>query len=48
MNDFMKIVKSPEEWGLLIKRVTETIKHEAKEQRGRFLGILLGTEYNLN
>ena len=43
MNDIMKIVKSLEEPGLLIKSVTETIKTEAKEQKGGFLGILLGT-----
>ena len=30
MNDFMKIVKSLEESGLLIKGVSETIKNEAK------------------
>ena len=43
MNDIMKIVKSLEESSLSIKGVTETIKNEAKEQRGRFLGMLLGT-----
>ena len=43
MNDIMKIVKPLEESGLLIKGVSETIKNEAKEQRGWFLGILLGT-----
>ena len=43
MNDIMKIVKPLEESGLLIKGVSETIKNEAKEQRGGFLGILLGT-----
>ena len=31
MNDVMKIVKSLEEFGLLIKVVTETIQNEAKE-----------------
>ena len=40
MNDIMKIVKPLEESGLLIKGVSETIKNEAKEQRGGFLGIL--------
>ena len=39
----MKIVKSLEEWGLLIKGISETIKNEAKEQKGGFLSILLGT-----
>ena len=32
MNNIMKIVKSLEESGLLIKRVNETIKNEAKGQ----------------
>ena len=40
MNDIIKIVKSLEESGLLIKGVSETIKNEAKEQKGRFLGML--------
>ena len=40
MND-MKIVKSPEESVLLIKGVSETIKNEAKEQKGGFLRMLL-------
>ena len=31
MNDIMKIVKSLEESGLLIKVLTETIQNEAKE-----------------
>ena len=39
----MKIVKSLEESDLLIKVVSETTKNEAKEQKGGFLGILLGT-----
>ena len=43
MNDIMKIVKSLEESGLLIKGVSETIKNEAKEQRRGFLEMLLGT-----
>ena len=43
MNDIMKITKSLEESWLLIKGVSETIKNEAKEQKGGFLGILLGT-----
>ena len=43
MNDVMKIVKSHEESGLLIKGVSEAIKNEAKEQKGGFLSILLGT-----
>ena len=36
MNDIVKIVKSLEESGLLIKGVSETIQNEAKGQKGRF------------
>ena len=43
MEDIMKIVKSLEESGLLIKRIFEKIKNEAKKQRGGFLGKLLST-----
>ena len=43
MNDIMKIVTSLEESGLLIKGVSKTIKNEAKEQKGGFLGIILAT-----
>ena len=43
MNNIMKIVKSHEESGLLIKGFTKTIKNETKEQKGRFLSMLLGT-----
>ena len=43
MNDIMKIVKSLEDSGLLIKEVNKAIKNEAKEQKGGFIGILLGT-----
>ena len=39
----MKIVKLPEEIGLLIKGISKTIKNEAKEQKGGFLPMLLGT-----
>ena len=42
MEGIMKIVKSLEDSGLLLKRVSETIQNEAKEQKGRFLSILLG------
>ena len=45
VNDIMKILKSLEESRLLIKGISETIKNEAKEQRGGFLGMLLGTLY---
>ena len=43
MNDIIKVVKSLEDSGVLLKGVSETIQHEAKEQRGRFLSMLLGT-----
>ena len=43
MNDIMKIVKSLEESGLLIKDVSKTIKNEAKAQKGELIGMLLGT-----
>ena len=41
--DILKIVKSLEDSGVLLKGVTETIQNEAKEQRGVFLSMLLGT-----
>ena len=43
MNDIMKTTKSLEESGLLIKQVSEIVKHETKEQKGGFIEILLGT-----
>ena len=43
MDDILKIVKSLENSGVLLKGVSETIQHEAKEQREGFLSILLGT-----
>ena len=43
MNDIMKIIKSLEESGLLIKVVSESINNEPKEQKGGFLKMLLGT-----
>ena len=51
MNDIMKIVKFLEEFSLLIKVIRETIKSEAKEQKGGFLGVLLvvfGTSLSQN
>ena len=38
MDDIMKIVKS----GLLIEVISETIKNEAKGQKGGFFSMLLG------
>ena len=43
MDDILKIVKSLEVSGVLLKGVSETIQHEAKEQRGGFLSMILGT-----
>ena len=43
MIDIMKKVKSLKESCLLIKGVSEIIKNEAKEQKGRFFSMLLGT-----
>ena len=43
MDDILKIVKSLEDSGVLLKGVTKTIQHEAQEQRGGFLIMLLGT-----
>ena len=42
MNDIMKIVKSLEESGFLIKGGSKTIKNGPKEQKGGFPRILLG------
>ena len=42
MENVMKIVKSFEETRLLIKGMSQTIKNEAKEQKGQFLSTLLG------
>ena len=43
MEDIIKIVKSLEDSGLLLKGVSETVQNEAREQKGGFLGMLLGT-----
>ena len=50
MDDIMKIVKSLKDAGLLMKRVSEIIKNEAKKKerwiqktKGGFLSMLLGT-----
>ena len=43
MDNLMKIVKSLEESGLVVKGVSETIKNEGKEQKGGFLQMLLRT-----
>ena len=40
-NDIIKIIKSLEDSGVLLDRVTETVKHEIKKQEYGFLGALL-------
>ena len=37
MKDIIRIVKSLEDSGLLLKEVSETIQNEAKQQKGGFL-----------
>ena len=43
ITDIIKIVKSYEDSGLLLKGVTETVQNEVKEQKEGFLSMLLGT-----
>ena len=43
MNDIMKIVQALEASDILLKGVIKTIKNEIKEQKGRFLSMLLST-----
>ena len=43
VHDIVKIIKSLEESGLLMKGISETNKNEAKEQKRGFLGMLLDT-----
>ena len=43
MDDILKIVKFLEDSNVLLKLVSETIQNEAKEKRGEFLSMLLGT-----
>ena len=40
----MKIVKSLDEYGSLIKGVRETFKNKENEPKGKLLGMLLGTD----
>ena len=39
----MKIVQALEDSNILLKAVTKRVKNEAKEQKGGFLSMLLGT-----
>ena len=43
MENILKIIKSLEDFGILLKGVGETIKSKSKEQRDGFLSMLLGT-----
>ena len=43
MNDIMKSVQVLEDYNVLLKGVTKTIKNETKEQKRGFLSMLLGT-----
>ena len=43
MEDIMKIVKYLKDSGLLLNGVSEIIQNGTKEQKGGFLGMLLGT-----
>ena len=39
----MKIVQALENFNILLKGITKTIENETNEQKGGFLGMLLGT-----
>ena len=43
MRDIIRIIKSLQDSGLLLKGVSKTIQNEAKEQKRGFLSMLLGT-----
>ena len=43
IRDIINIVKFLEDFGLLVKRITETVQNEVKEQIGGFFSVLLGT-----
>ena len=43
MKYIMKIIQVLEDFNILLKGVTKTIKNETKEPKGRFLSMLLGT-----
>ena len=43
MEDIIRIIKSPEDYGWSLKGVSETIHNEAKEQKGGFFSMLVGT-----
>ena len=43
MDDLIKIVKSLEDSGILLKGIIESVQNEVKEQKGGFHSMLLGT-----
>ena len=43
MNDIIKFIKALENSGILLKGVSKVIKNKTKEQKGRFVSMLLGT-----
>ena len=43
IEDIIKIIKSLEDSGLLLKGVTEAVQNEVKEQKGGFLSMLFRT-----
>ena len=43
IEDIIKIVQALEDSNILLKGVTKTVQKEAKEQKGGFLSMLLGT-----
>ena len=42
MEDIIKTAQSLKDSGLLLKEVTEIVQNGVKEQKGRFLSMLLG------
>ena len=43
MNNIKKFVQTLEDSSILLKGVTKTVKNNAREQKGGFLSMLLGT-----
>ena len=43
IKDIIKIVKSVKDSALLLKGFSKTVQNEIREERGRFLSMLLGT-----
>ena len=43
MNDIMQIIQALEERGIIVPGTSQTVSEEIQEQRGGFLGMLLGT-----